>query len=356
MRGIHIPSRPCRAGGGALLEALLALLIVSLLSASLMRQQDTLRQARAAVRQRLDALQLARTEIDRLRDPAAAAPAGATPAPFLLTRREAPEASALRDLAVVVDWRDAAGEPQRLQLDARLPRGPAIHDAVLGLPPQDVAIARPLGRAPDIPFESIPVAPGRSLWRPGGGDAPAWVFDDADGTIVAHCNAAPAGCEPASGTLLGGHLRFSASAPPDPATPGDALLPLGIVLALDGPPARTVRCATQPVTAAGARFIRYGCVVPDPPAAGWSGRVEVEPLGWRIGSQAGSQRVCRYSADLDGSGAVDRNDEHPARYTAVRGALLQQNYLVVRGDQRCPDGGTGATHNDALLDTVQHQP
>ena len=347
------------AAGAALLEALLALLLVSLLSAALLNQQDALRHARTAARQRIDALQLARLEFDRLRGAAASSPATAAPAPFELSHSEPSEASeapALRDLSVVVNWRHPAGGLHRVQLDARVPRLSPVYDAVLGLAPQDIAIARPLGRAPDIPFESISTAPDRSLWQPGGPGAAAWVFGDADGAIVARCSAAPSGCEPASGTVLSGHLRFSASAPPDPATPGDPLLPLGVVLALDGPPARLVRCAIQPVAIANARFVRYGCVVPDPPATGWSGRVEIEPLGWSVGTRAGSQRVCRYSTDLDGSGAIDRNDEHPARYATVHGALRQQNYLVVRGDQPCPDGSTIATHNDALLDTVQHQP
>jgi hypothetical protein len=350
------------AAGAALLEALFALLLVSLLSAALLDQQGVLRDTRTAARQRIDALQLARREFDRLRSPAASSPAATTPSPFELShseQSEVPETSetpALRDLSVVVNWRHPAGGLHRVQLDARVPRVSPVYDAVLGLAPQDIAIARPLGRAPDIPFESISTTPDRSLWQPGGPGAAGWVFGDADGAIVARCNAAPSGCEAASGTLLSGHLRFSASAPPDPATPGDPLLPLGVVVALDGPPARTVRCTIQPVATAGARFVRYSCVVPDPPAAGWSGRVEIEPLGWSVGTRAGSQRVCRYSADLDASGAIDRNDEHPARYTAVHGALRQQNYLVVRGDQPCPDGSAIATHNDALLDTVQHQP
>jgi hypothetical protein len=97
-------------------------------------------------------------------------------------------------------------------------------------------------------------------------------------------------------------------------------------------------------------------VITDPPTAGWSGRVEIEPIGWTLGERAGSQRVCRYSADLDGSGAIDRNDEHPARYTAVHGTLSQQNYLVIRGDQPCPGGDAAGTHNDPLQNTVQHQP
>ena len=351
--------RRSRPAGAALFEALVALLIVSLLSAAMLNQQQALQQARTAARQRLDALQLARKAFDRLRSPAASSPDRAVPPPFKLTHDEASEAGdavAVRDVSITVNWPGPGGEAHRLQLGTREPGASPVYDAVLGLAPQDIAIARPLARATGIPFDSVAIAPGQSLWQPGAPGSPAWVFDDADGTIVSRCIGTAGACDAADGSALSGHLRFSASAPPDPSTAGDALLPLDLVLALDGTPPRRIGCATQSVVAADARFVRYGCVVPDPPPAGWSGRVEIEPLGWRVGTQAGSQRVCRYSADLDGSGAIDRNDEHPAHYTAVQGALAQQNYLVIRGDQPCPAGGATGTHNDALQNTVQHQP
>ena len=358
MRGFRMPPPAGRAGtGAALLEALIALLIVSLVSTAMLNQQDALRQSRTAARQRLDALQLARLAFDPLRSPAAQSPSSPVPPPFKLTRNDASETGdAVRDVSIAVDWHGPAGEPRRVQLGARESGASPVYDAVLGLAPQDIAIARPLARATGIPFDSIPIAPGQSLWQPGAPGSPAWVFDDADGTIVSRCIGTAGACDAADGSVLSGHLRFSASAPPDPSTAGDAPLPLDLVLALDGTPPRRIGCATQSVVSPGVRFVRYGCVVPDPPAAGWSGRVEIEPRGWRIGTQAGSQRVCRYSADLDGSGAIDRNDEHPARYTAVQGALAQQNYLVIRGDQPCPAGGATGTHNDTLQNTVQHQP
>ncbi|NKI96899.1 hypothetical protein [Rhizobacter sp. SG703] len=351
-------TRPARRAdtGAALLEALVAMLIVSLLSASLLTELQALRQARTAARQRLDALQLARRAFDRLRDPAASSPAGTAPPPFTLVATEAGDALALRDVNVAVDWRGSAGDARRLQLGTRMPGPSPVYDAVLGLAPQDIAIARPHARAVGIPFEAVSIAPGRSRWQPGEPGATAWVFDDGDGRLVSRCTNTAGACDAAAGSVLSGHLRFSASAPPDPSTPGDALLPLRIVLTLDGTPPRTVGCATQAVVDADARFVRYGCAVTDPPAAGWSGRVEIEPVGWTVGTRTDQRRVCRYSADLDGSGAVDRNDEHPARYTAVQGALSQQNYLLVRGDQPCPESGAAGTHNDALQRTVQHQP
>ena len=67
------------------------------------------------------------------------------------------------------------------------------------------------------------------------------------------------------------------------------------------------------------------------------------------------RKVCRYSADQDGSGAVDSNAEHPNEYKDVDRSLMQQNFLIVRGDQSCPVATKGDTVF-ADLSTVQHQP
>lgn len=75
---------------------------------------------------------------------------------------------------------------------------------------------------------------------------------------------------------------------------------------------------------------------------------------------AGLYRVCRYSSDTDGSGSIDRNEEHPATYTNVKTPLNHQYFLVVRGEQNCPASTLVNVANNGLaaLDwgTVQHQP
>ena len=76
---------------------------------------------------------------------------------------------------------------------------------------------------------------------------------------------------------------------------------------------------------------------------------------------ASDWRVCRYSADADGSGAIDRNAEHPAHYNSVGAALTQQNFLIVKGTQNCPLGSavsvTGSSADvHADLGTAAHQP
>jgi hypothetical protein len=74
-----------------------------------------------------------------------------------------------------------------------------------------------------------------------------------------------------------------------------------------------------------------------------------------VGPHRTDKQICRFSTDLDASGAVDRNEEHPDRYAFVTEPLTQQNFLVVRGDQRCPHSGP-PPHNDASVDTVPHLP
>jgi hypothetical protein len=64
--------------------------------------------------------------------------------------------------------------------------------------------------------------------------------------------------------------------------------------------------------------------------------------GWSVGADALSRRVCRY---VGGGEAIDANIAHPADYRDVAGALVAQNFLVVRGSERCPPDAT-----------VPHQP
>jgi hypothetical protein len=87
----------------------------------------------------------------------------------------------------------------------------------------------------------------------------------------------------------------------------------------------------------------------------WSGRSDIVPIGWTLGLGSADLKACRYSADQDGSGAVDSNLEHPDEYKRVDRVLMQQNFLIVTGDQPCPaPARTSAEFADFA--TVQHQP
>lgn len=84
-------------------------------------------------------------------------------------------------------------------------------------------------------------------------------------------------------------------------------------------------------------------------------------MGWTIGTGASDLRVCRFSSDADGSGAIDANIEHPADYGNVSGPLTNQSFLVIGGARTCPARSSvrvGGEAGDAFVNlaTVQHQP
>lgn len=93
-----------------------------------------------------------------------------------------------------------------------------------------------------------------------------------------------------------------------------------------------------------------------PQSGGWAGRTTIVPQGWTIGTTSADLKVCRYSADQDGSGAVDQNAEHPNEYHHVDRALMQQNFLLVPGHLACPIAAPVSSAVHADLSTLQHQP
>ena len=97
-----------------------------------------------------------------------------------------------------------------------------------------------------------------------------------------------------------------------------------------------------------------------PMASGRATRRSCRRVG-RSARHRARSRVCRFAADLDGSGAVDANVEHPAHYIGLSASLANQNFLVITGSQVCPGGGTAPVTGvvgaiDPDLSTVQHQP
>jgi hypothetical protein len=111
----------------------------------------------------------------------------------------------------------------------------------------------------------------------------------------------------------------------------------------------------------GARHLAYACAMYPSASGQWSGHVSLVPTGWSIGTLATDHRVCRFTSDLDGSGAIDANIEHPANYVGVDSSLPNQNFLVINGSEACPSGRptqVAGNGNDVFVDlsTLQHQP
>ena len=372
MRGIGLP------------EALIALAVLTLALVGAMRWQAFAHAAAGLARERTDAVELARQHLERLRVSAALDPepgveafsdistteqtvSGQT-AHFALRRDITAGATARNKQAMVtVSWDDRTGTHREVTMRSVIDGALPAHSAALVYPSWPSPVAQPLDRHPDIPRTAYHLGNGQSAWSPATSATtvrrmPTFTIDNRSGKIISMCATAsfgerPTSCQAYRGAWLSGHVRFALSDSPDPVHANDTPLPFDMRLELDAPlrPA-TCESAVHRDPATAERFARYDCVVPlQPGDVGWSGRLSVVPRGWTVGPHRTDKQVCRFSADLDASGAIDRNEEHPDRYAFVTGPLTQQNFLVVRGDQRCPHSGPHP-HNDASADTVPHLP
>jgi Tfp pilus assembly protein PilV len=378
--------RAQRQRGAGLLEALIAFLVLSMGMVGMVRLQSHLRLDADIARQSAEAVRLAQQDIEGLRaysDPSAYAGIATavqrfdlasgfvSNTSFELTRRivEVP-GSGYKAASLTVTWPDRTGAAQRVELEALIVGSDPLHGASLAVARRPDAVRGAAGRSPRIPVLAKDLGDGRSVLKPSVAGSLAFVFDNASGQIIARCNAIAsakttadllagdvANCDPANAFVLSGVVRFSLARPPDPARADDAPLPLAIALTLTGGtyPAAPECGADIQSFASGERLVAYHCMV-TPLNGRWSGSSSVVPQGWSLGIDALQYRVCRYSADQDGSGQIDANVEHPKDYSQVEGALMQQNFLVIRGDQACPlapaVGGTLFSN----LGTLPHQP
>jgi hypothetical protein len=370
-----------------LLEALIALLVLSISISGLLQLNLLLRQTADLSRQRSAALRLAGSMLESLRSPLQPTPpdvpdadARFVPAVQIEPGPGGGSDSGLNSRAVrsTVTWIDRHGQPQQLSLLTLLP--PADPEGLLSaalLPMSSTSTAtqaQPLRRSTRIPMHAIDLGDGQSALRVSADRI--WIFDNLSGALAQQCNSDPAlnlqpltrsslrGCTIVSGLLLAGHVRFSTRS--DSLSAVDALDPRDPAINLD------LRLLPQTGTrpgwecqdnvasspAPGQNVVAFFCrIEPDRTVAGqrvWSGRLDIEPIGWTIGSAAGTFRICRYSQDRDGNGRID-NTEHPLLYQDVPTSLLEQNFLVVRGAANCP---AGALPQAGLprLETWPHQP
>lgn len=326
---------------------------------------------------------------------------------FQLTRQiDDSSASRLKSATVSVAWSARNGGLQQAVLNSAIAgENPALSGA-LTVAASVLASGGGYARSPRIPVSAKHLGDGRSVLKPGVAGTVAYVFDPLSAQVTQRCTdiastkttaQLDAGdltrCSELRGLWLSGTVRFSHTSPPAPQAANDHPLDVAVAVTLtgaadatswvcstealktvqyrsaDGLHRKSVPLSAMPAsvgvaewTELGERYVAYQCVVPVRGAAGrWSGPSHLVPLGWAIGTTADTHRVCRYTSDLDHSGAIDRNEEHPASYSAVDRTLLQQNFLVIRGDQTCP-ASTAAridpvdVADAATFSTAQHQP
>lgn len=417
----HVPARSPRAAhrrhhGVSLLEVLFSLLVLSLGVVGMGQLHRQLQAHADTARQRSEAVRLAHDEIEahRISGSKPSTSGSRTIADVAGQRfntvfhlsREVDEANALLpSTTVAITWDGREGLTHKAVLVSALPTQDPVLSGALTLVPSLRGALGGSAIANALPPWATPIDERRSAFKPTASATIAFVVDVATAQVVEQCAGVPAEvasedlraehltqCIEFKALLLGGTVRFSNAEPPDPVAANDTPLELALSLglpgmlapaspwcnaeaqktviyrdvsgvhreavALDATPASRNLASWQDT---GERFVAYRCVVVaagDPPR--WSGQSVLVPVGWTIGTAPAQRRVCRYVNDLDGSGAIDRNDEHPLVYRHVDQPLQQQNFLVIRGDLTCPaeaaatiDPKAAAT---AVVATAAHQP
>lgn len=390
----HNPSRqrpPSR--GVSLIEALVALAVMSFGMLALVGVQATMRVNTDAARQTTEAMRLAAQDVESTRlftnvrqlpgqtlgswdemagrvDADSGLPGDTANVTYGLTRNvtAVPMATAalieagvtppqMKLVQTVVTWADRTNETRSVRLHGLVAAASPALSGQLAVSPLPGSPAQRGGRHVAIPASASDLGDGRSRWVPPGSSSLAWYFDNASAALKV-CAIDGTSCVTAY--LISGYAQWHL-----PSVHGDAanaVTPVGNVGAADlqlagGPSTLTLSGSTATASCyagtAVANATPYFCaVVPATGSSSWSGRLDlgvVNSAGTsRIGSTDPLVKVCRYSTG-------SANHQHPASYSNVAENLINQNYLVIWAiaSGGCP---SGVVSNGVNYSTVLHQP
>jgi Tfp pilus assembly protein PilV len=401
-----------QAAGVSLIEALVALAVMSFGMLGVVGMQSTMRAGADISRQRSEAVRIAQEELEELRNYSvlraadvasgsgqlafdqivAAAPASVpatnTNATFILETL-VPAATAsdamatVRQVRTIVTWSDrsASAPNQRVELSTTIAGLPAELSALHATRTDRSLLSLPFGRNAGIPRGAVNNGDGTSTFTPPGLTGVTWLFDNNSGLLKRCAPFCPAGSFDRA--LLSGYVAFATGAAPDPAEasiPVDTVVPLAMQVDVTVPSPSVQVCATESV---GADRLAYYCAIPTQLAAGgrrWSGRVVFStlPLSGTLADNApGNYKICRYTPDMvnrvsptaanlgppstgvpTGQTVSAYNSRHPYAYHEAIGPQANKNFLVISAgngttDYQCPgeDPRTPIESN-----TWPHQP
>lgn len=378
-RALRARLRGRRPHGITLIEALVALMVMSFGMVALVGLMSNLRRGADLAKQRGEALRIAQAELGKMRafsvlTPKATDPAGTVAYADTLQGRVTWDATppdsnttyaverlvsekllaagttepAAKSVRVNVTWTDRAGEAQRVTLDTVIAKVDPLFGGALSLTPPSDDVRRPADRAPVVPTAAKDLGDKTSAFKPSAGGGIAWVFDNVTGSISKICTVdvrvltsaltagALSGCSSVTaGYLVSGTVSFSFVSPARPASPEGSALPVhaSIQITSSGHPTPAFECFDDAGTVINA--VNYYCIVygnTDTKPI-WSGQVQL--TGLDFGPSASQYKTCRYSADYNRDGKLS-NNEHPNAYDKVSGSLARQNFLVVKGNVDCP--------------------
>lgn len=253
--------------GVTLIEALVALLVMSFGMLALVGLMSNLRFGADLAKQRSEAMRLARAAMSEARDfselsRGATTPASARvydeidnfPAPQSVTPVDSNTTYTVnrtvldlttggegKSVRVTVSWTDRTNNAQFVQLDTVVAKVDPVFSAAVGFTPKGGALTPLDGRNPVIPADAKQLDKDNSAFRPSSLGSTVWVFNNFTGAIVGKCSipvgtpvstltaADVASCNNNTvGLLLSGTVRFSNTNPPNPAIPEATAIPLDI--------------------------------------------------------------------------------------------------------------------------------
>ncbi|RYG38697.1 MAG: hypothetical protein EON93_01540 [Burkholderiales bacterium] len=272
------------AGGGhqagvTLIEALVALVVMSFGMIALVSLMGNLRFGADLAKQRGEAMRLAQAELETLRsyslltsaDPSVVtfddsdvaldsiknSTRVVTPetsnTTFTVTRTVDPvkvdELVVAKSVRVMVTWTDRTGvdgsaskkgAPQSVTLDTLISRVDPSFSGSLGINAPDGGTRQPGARHPAIPVSAKDLGDKRSAFRPSDLGSTVWVFNNLTGVIVSTCSLAPSSeltastlvgtCADEFAYLLSGSVRFSYTSPANPTLPEGSAMPLDLAI------------------------------------------------------------------------------------------------------------------------------
>ena len=259
------------------------------------------------------------------------------------TVTDAPAPMTSKTAVVDVGWTDRQGNARNANLNTVIAGTNPSSSLGLTVTPAGTPIRKPKNRDLNVPVPAIDVGGGLSAFTPPGGAASLHlVFNNTTGVLTKICTGAGSAlagwtCSNITGYLVSGFIAVDNQA--------NATLssPFTLVFTLTQGTFDACYNDSALATKTYAGFVTFTCVVLPNGATPsvWSGTMNVG--GISIGTGSGNDKICRYSADYDGSGGIT-NAEHPATYANVTESLENQNFMVMKGNASCPAG------------TVQHQP
>ena len=412
--------------GVSMVEALVALAVMSFGMLALVGVQATMRLNSDVAKQRGEATRIATEEIERLRGfrtiaveanelayasydsmatgtPAYDAAGGIGNTTYTLTRTVITDAgSRHKSIAVRVNWIDRSNQAQSVTLETAISGTDSALAGLLAILPTASATNQRSGRHASIPPAAVDLDNGSSRFIPPGSTGISWLFNNLTGLLQV-CNSAGGGCSLAhyvSGTVQfhrpTGSVALTASNAENPQGPALNLAvgPAELTSVSAVPTGTEARCYAPQYSSAelAARSsVDYFCAIQPYLTTGWGGQLNLDGLRDELGtltvfrtdrsSDSDSDlQVCRYTHALpkvnDPGTAVDESDpdakytlnaDHPMSYCIeapgalvdgckgqrVTQNLINQNFLVIRGDKQCPHVDTAPFSS---FNTRPHQP